>query len=125
MTNTEAITLPWRVEDLPGSQSDSGPTYNGGYFYGGGERSAMSLSVRKWAPMGRPATVELGIGAGKDHGCAVTLDPERARAAAAALVPAADAADAEMAKWREVVERNRDASLEALTRDAERRAGLL
>ncbi len=123
MTDTEQTELPWRVADLPGSRTDSGPTYNGGYFHGGGEKSGMNLSVRVWAPMGRPATVELGIGS-HDHGCAATLKPALAREAARALMAAADKADAEMAEWRGVGERLRAEMAALALREATARAGI-
>lgn len=98
----ESVTLPWRVTGLPGANTSSGRTYNGGEWYGGGPVPEKSVAVRVWTPMGKPASVELDLGE-PNHGCTVSLKPALAREAAAALLAAADKADAEMQKWRDVL----------------------
>ncbi len=119
----EPCVLPWRAAGLHGARSDSGPTYDGGYWTGGGERLDKHVSVRLWTPMGRAATVELDIG-DRDHGCTVTLNPALAREAAAALLAAADKADGEMRKWRDMLERQNERIAAAARRDLVARAGL-
>ena len=119
---TEEGSLPWRVTGLHGARSDCGPTYDGGHWTGGGELMDKTLAVRLWTPRGRPASVELDLG-DDSHGCTVSLTPERAREAARALGEAADRADAEMARWRELLDRNRAELLEAVGRDMLGRAG--
>ena len=119
---TEEGSLPWRVTGLHGARSDSGPTYDGGHWTGGGERSDKTLAVRLWTPMGRPASVELDLGDGS-HGCTVSLTPGRAREAARALGEAADRADAEMARWGAMLDRQSAELAAAAERDMLGRAG--
>lgn len=121
---SEQPKLPWRASDLQGFSTSEGPTFDGGWFTGGGPKTKRSLTVRLHAPQGRPATVELDLSDHDKHGCSVTLDPATARQAAAALLAAAEKAEAEMAHWRGVVAKL-DADLAAAReRDARSRAGL-
>lgn len=117
------LQLPWRVKGLPGARSDIGPTYNGGEWFGGGERTDKHVAVRVWTPLGRAATVELDIG-DTSHGCTLTLKPAQAREAARALLAATEAAEAEMQRWRDVLERQRAEIREMADRDLRARAGL-
>lgn len=82
----------------------------------------ITLAVRLWTPQGRPASVELDLG-DDSHGCTVTLTPEHARKAARALSEAADRADAEMARWRAILDQQRADLLAAAERDMLGRAG--
>lgn len=115
--------LPWRTDGLDGYSTSQGPTYNGGWFVGGGGHRPQSMTIRVLTPMGRTATVEVDL-CDEAHGRSVTLSPDLARSAAAALVAAADKADREMEHWRGVVERQRAELAELAHRDALRRAGL-
>ena len=122
------IELPWRMEGLDGHRSDYGPTYTGGGFSGGGPASDRSLTVRLRTPMGEPATVSIDLCDDSrlkrsGHGCTVAVDPAAARQAAAALVAAADQAEAEMAKWQETLDKLRTELQTARLRDAAGRAG--
>lgn len=119
----ENVKLPWRVDGLHGYRSSQGPTYNGGHFFGGGPQSERSVTVRVLTPMGRPATVELDL-CDDQHGCTVTLNPETARQLAGALSAGAAKAEADMARWREVLERQRAEIVAAQQRDLIGRAGL-
>lgn len=95
----------FRLDQLDGYSSDQGPTFNAGWFVGGGAKRDRSLTVRLLTPMGRPASVQLDLSDHTEHGCSVSLTPARAREVAAALVERAEAAEAEMARWREIVEK--------------------
>lgn len=123
-TNAPPITvkLPWRVDGLEGFSTTEGPTFNGGWFTGGGPHSPQTFAVRALTPMGRPATVSVDLCDDKG-GRTVTLTPDTAREAAAALVLAAEKAEQEMAHWRGVVERQRAELAELAHRDACGRAG--
>lgn len=116
--------LPWRANGLDGFGTSEGPTFNGGTFVGGGPRRDRSLTVRLLIPMGRPASVELDLTDGESHGCSVSLPPATAREAAAALLAAAERAEAEMAHWQSVLDQQ-NAQLEAARqREIEARAGV-
>lgn len=123
MSSEPTADLPWRADNLEGFSTLQGPTYNGGWFTGGGPKSPVSLTVRVLLPMGRPATVEVDLCDEKD-GRTVTLTRALAREAAAAIVAAADKADREMAHWRGVVERMRAEVAELSLRNAIGQAGL-
>lgn len=101
------VPKPWRVDDLHGASTSNGRTYNGGSWAGGGPVLQRYLVVRVHnAPYGEPASVEVDMG-DRQHGCTVSLNPALAREAAARLIAAADAADAVMADWREVLDKQR------------------
>lgn len=117
--------LPWRVAGLPGASTSSGYTYNGGTWAGGGPVPDKSIAIRVWiGPYSEPATVQVDLGE-KNHGCTVSLNPDLARQAAAALIAAADAADANIQGWRDVLERQRAELMALRERDMLGRAGLL
>jgi hypothetical protein len=116
------VELPWKAGGLQGFNSSHGPTYDGGSFAGGGPSSPRALFVRVTTPMGRPASVHLDI-CDDSHGCTVWLDPATARQAAAALLAGADEADAEMAHWREVLDKQQARLFELHMRDVAGRAG--
>lgn len=101
------IKLPWRATGLDGFSTEQGPTFNGGSFHGGGPRLDRSLSVRLLQPMGRAATVQLDLTDRETHGCSVSLNPDVARQVAAALVTGADQAEAEMARYRAILDEQR------------------
>lgn len=112
----------WRADDLPGASTASGRTYDGGTWSGGGPVPKRHLSVRLYAPMGQPASVEVDMG-DKSHGCTVSLTPELARSFAAAVLERAEAAEAEIAKWRDIVRRQREEIGALALRYAKARAG--
>lgn len=127
---SDEITLPWHLDGLQGARSDGGPTYNGGRWDGGSRLTDRSIAVRYYAPMGRMATVEVDLGdesqdqlGTADHGCTVSLTPDQARTAAAALLAAADRADAEIQRWRDVLDKQRAELDELRLRDIAGRAG--
>jgi hypothetical protein len=120
---SDVVGLPWRIDGLAGFSTSQGPTFDGGWFTGGGPVESRTLTVRVLTPMGRPATVELDLTERDRHGCTATLDPATARQAAAALVAAADQAEREMAKWAAVVAKLRADVAASHLDDAARRAG--
>lgn len=111
MTNQDeeqSVVLPWRKGGLDGFSTTTGPTFNGGCFAGGGPAFFQTLAVRVLTPLGRRATVELDLCDDRD-GRSVTLDPDTARAAARALLAGADQAEAEMARYRRILDEQRAA----------------
>jgi len=120
---TDEVKLPWRVTGLDGFRSDSGPTYDGGSWSGGGPRTDKHVAVRFLNPYYGQASVEFDLGDGS-HGCTVSLTPDLARDAAAALLAAADKADAELAHWRSVLDANRQRIDAAAHQALLRRAGM-
>lgn len=94
--------LPYRMEDLDGYSTEQGPTYNGGWFSGSGRHKPRHLLVWAVTPSQRPASVEVGIGDGDEHGCAVTMTAEQARTAAAALLVAASKVEASAREWQAI-----------------------
>lgn len=114
---------PWRLTGLDGYSTMSGPTFGGGQFTGGGPYSPSRIAVRLLTPYGKPCTVALDI-CDERHGSSVTLNPEQAREAAAALLAGADGAEAEMQRWRQVVEQQRADLARAAHKDALGRADL-
>lgn len=120
---SEPITLPWRITGLDGFTTSHGYTYNGGAFSGGGPHSPQSIAVRMLSEYGRPATVQLDL-CDDRGGRSVSLNPELARQAAAALLVAADKADADIQHWRDVLDQQREQLLAARHRDMVGRAGL-
>lgn len=118
----ETVDLPWRVEGLDGFNSEQGPTFDGGWFTGGGSTRHRSITVRLLAPMGRPASVQLDL-CDDRHGCTASLSPQVARDLAAALAAGAAKADAEMAHWRQVLDKQRAEIQELMLREYAARAG--
>jgi hypothetical protein len=87
------IKLPWSVKGLMGRRSDSGATYNGGYWSGSAsDQPTKTLTVRLTLPYSAPAHVEVDLG-DHGHGCTASLTPDMARQYARALTAAADQAD--------------------------------
>lgn len=117
------VSIPWRADDLRGARSDHGHTYDGGTWTGTTAPTEKWVGVRIYAPYGESATVELDMG-DKTHGCTITLNPAVAREAAAALLEAADRADAEIQRWRDMLERQRQDLAAAFERETRMRAGV-
>jgi hypothetical protein len=112
-----------RWPELDGYSTEQGPTFDGGHFIGGGPRRGRALAVRLLTPQGRTPSVDLDLTDGATHGCSVSLPPATAREVAAALVEAADRADAEVRRWQGI-HADLVARLEqARIRDAALRAG--
>lgn len=122
-TPDSGIKLPWRLDGLQGFTSSQGPTFDGGWFHGGGPASQRTITVRILTPMGRPATIEIDLTDTDRHGCTATLNPADARRAAAALTAAADKAEAEMAHWQQVLDTSRAEMQAAWQRDIQGRTG--
>lgn len=113
-----------RLEGLDGFSTQTGPTFDGGSFAGGGPVRDRILEVRLRTPFGRPASVELDLIDTGHHGCTVSLPPDLARQVAAALTASADKADAERQKWLDVVNKQNAKLREEIDRQARAMAGL-
>lgn len=117
------INLPWKATGLDGYSTQSGYTFDGGNLTGGGPWLGLNLTVRMNCRYGEPATVQLDV-SDKRNGASVSLTPDLARQAAAALLAAADAADADMQHWRDMLDRQRAEMQAFQQRDLIGRAGL-
>jgi hypothetical protein len=121
--STGEIQLPWKAEALEGFNTSSGYTYNGGTVTGGGPSLPLRLTVRKNSHYGEPATVQIDVG-DRRNATSVSLKPDLARQAAAALLAAADKAEEDIEHWRQVWERQREEMAALMARNAMAKAGL-